>query len=209
MRVASISPASRSERVGPWLLVDTGEPTFSNANSATPLRSVVAEDLDLAIDWFKARGAHFHFAVRPGIDGPSLAELLRRGYVELPSERCLVVPFPEPPAYDGPLLIREATIDTDVEAYGRVGWNEARIGIAIAHTAAKLGFALLLGSVKGAPVASSMLAVTGDIGGLYNVHVEPAYRRQGFGTAITWAAIAAGLERGAKTIWYWRKPEGT
>lgn len=201
MRVASISPASRSERVGPWLLIDTGEPEFSAANSATPLRSVFAEDLDLAVDWFEVRGAHFHFTVRPGIDILLHSELMRRGYVQAPSERCLVVTSPQPPTYDGPLLIREATTDADIETYGRVGWDESPIGIAIARTASKLGFVLLLGSVKGAPVASSMLAATGDIGGLYNVHVETAYRRQGFGTAITWAAVAASLERGAKTIW--------
>jgi ribosomal protein S18 acetylase RimI-like enzyme len=36
---------------------------------------------------------------------------------------------------------------------------------------------------------------------VYNVSVAEPFRRRGFGEAITWAAVAAGLQRGAIDAW--------
>lgn len=46
-----------------------------------------------------------------------------------------------------------------------------------------------------------MAAVTGTIVGVYNVSVAELFRRRGFGEAVTWAAVAAGLDRGATDAW--------
>jgi predicted GNAT family acetyltransferase len=93
--------------------------------------------------------------------------------------------------------------DPTLERYGAVGWpgDARRIGIAIARTARDLGFTLLVGELDGRAVASATTVVTDGLAGIYNVVVEPEYRRRGVGTAMTWAAVAAGLDRGAKNVW--------
>lgn len=55
----------------------------------------------------------------------------------------------------------------------------------------------LVGYLDGAPVACSAMLLTGTVAGIYNVAVTAACRRRGFGTALTWAAVAAGREAGA------------
>jgi ribosomal protein S18 acetylase RimI-like enzyme len=202
-RVGHLSERSRLERKGPWLLIDTGEPEFAAANSATPVTPVGEADLAIAIDWFAARSAAFHFVVRSTTDAALLGLLKDRGYSDSPSERALDLDSPRPPAYEGPLSIREVLTDQEIDIYGGINWPSdlRHVGVAIAHTAARLGFILLLGEVGGRPVACSMAVVSGSIVGLYNVAVTEAYRRRGFGTAITWAAVEAGVRRGATTAW--------
>ena len=70
------------------------------------------------------------------------------------------------------------------------------------------GSHLLLGTVNGEPVATSLALVTGATVGVYNVHVDPAYRRRGFGAAITWAAVEAGLRDNAELAWIGASPIG-
>lgn len=54
-----------------------------------------------------------------------------------------------------------------------------------------------VGYLHGAPVACSAVLLTGPVAGIYNVAVTAACRGRGFGTALTWAAVAAGREAGA------------
>ncbi len=169
---------------------------FAVANSATPLTSVNASDVVAAVDWFGERESPFHFVVRHGIDVALEGELARLGYKRGDGERAMVLDAPRPPAYAGRLSMREVTGRADLEAYGG-----DRIGIAIARAAARFGFALLLGEVDGKAVARSMAVVTEGLVGVYNVSVAPEWRRRGFGEAITWAAVDAGLRRGASTAW--------
>jgi GNAT superfamily N-acetyltransferase len=56
--------------------------------------------------------------------------------------------------------------------------------------------ALLVGHLDGTPVASAFFYAVGNITGITGVATVPAYRRRGFGTALTWAALQAGLARG-------------
>ena len=46
-------------------------------------------------------------------------------------------------------------------------------------------------------VAGSIVVTTPPIAGIYAVFCEPGYRRRGFGTAVTWAAVKTGKEDGA------------
>ena len=50
-------------------------------------------------------------------------------------------------------------------------------------------------------VAGATAISTPGIAGIYAVSVEEPHRRQGFGAAITWAAIRSGLEMGAESAW--------
>ena len=202
-RVAHINPKSRFERKGPWLLVDTGEPEFAAANSATPVTRAAASDISAAIEWFEGSAPSFPFIVRTNADDALRAELGRLGYQPAPSERAMVLEAPRRLPYDGPLSIREVKSGLDIDIYGGVNWPPGlqHVGIAIARTAARLGFMLLLGELDGRPIACSMAVVTDAIVGIYNVGVQEPYRRRGFGAAITWAAVEAGLHAGATTAW--------
>ena len=55
---------------------------------------------------------------------------------------------------------------------------------------------LYVGYVDGQPVASSALIATHRVAGVYNVGCAPAYRRRGFGEAMTWHAVGRGAEMG-------------
>jgi ribosomal protein S18 acetylase RimI-like enzyme len=200
-RVAHINPRSSIESRGPWLLVDTAEPGFAAANSATPVGPCTPGDVDDAIEWFRARRSPITFIARSNADDALRAELARRGFETTFEERSSVLEAPAPPKYEGPLLIRRPVSGEDIEAYGG-----DRIGVAVARTAAALGFTLLLGELDGEPIATAMAVVTGEVVGVYNVGVREAYRRRGFGSAMTWAAVAAGVDQGARLAWIGATP---
>jgi GNAT superfamily N-acetyltransferase len=56
--------------------------------------------------------------------------------------------------------------------------------------------ALFVGYVDGRAVAASGLCRIGQVAEIIGVSVVPAFRRRGFGAAITWAAIGEGAVRG-------------
>jgi GNAT superfamily N-acetyltransferase len=59
--------------------------------------------------------------------------------------------------------------------------------------------ALFVGYADGRPVASAGLYRVDDIAEIGAVWTAPAYRRRGFGAALTWAALAEGKARGCVT----------
>jgi len=59
------------------------------------------------------------------------------------------------------------------------------------------GIQLFVGYLDGKAVARSMLVMSGAMAGINNVYVAPSLRKQGWGWAITEAAISAGRMLGA------------
>jgi GNAT superfamily N-acetyltransferase len=57
---------------------------------------------------------------------------------------------------------------------------------------------LYAGRVDGELVATSMLVVTGAVGGIYWVATDEAHRGRGYGEALTWAAVAGGRDAGCR-----------
>jgi GNAT superfamily N-acetyltransferase len=55
---------------------------------------------------------------------------------------------------------------------------------------------VFVGRVDGEPVSCSLLSVTGETAGVYNVATPERFRGRGFGEALTWAAIDEGARRG-------------
>jgi N-acetylglutamate synthase len=58
-----------------------------------------------------------------------------------------------------------------------------------------------VGEVDGQPVATALGVTTGELTAIYSVATDPAFRRRGFGTALTARAAADGVLAGAAWCW--------
>src|SRR4051812_42093717 len=56
--------------------------------------------------------------------------------------------------------------------------------------------AVVLGRSGGQPVSTAMVSISGTTAGVYNVATTPERQRNGYGAAMTWAAIRAGQQLG-------------
>lgn len=65
-----------------------------------------------------------------------------------------------------------------------------------------------IGYLDDEPVTSSTLLLAGGIASVYDVSTPPSLRRQGFGGAITFAAMQEALKRGYDYAWIWSSPMG-
>jgi GNAT superfamily N-acetyltransferase len=91
-----------------------------------------------------------------------------------------------------------------LEAYGRVlasafGMPESMAGLLVNDKLLEApGVTGLLGLADGEPVATSAVHRHERIAGIYNVAVRPDAGGNGFGTALTWAAVRHGAQDGAE-----------
>jgi ribosomal protein S18 acetylase RimI-like enzyme len=65
-----------------------------------------------------------------------------------------------------------------------------------------------IGYLNDHPVTSATLLLAGGIASVYNVSTPPSLRRQGFGSAITYAALQAAQKRGYQAAYIWSSPLG-
>ena len=65
-----------------------------------------------------------------------------------------------------------------------------------------------IGYLGDQPVTSATLLVAGGIASVYDVSTPPAFRRQGFGGAITFAYIAGSAAARVRPAWIWSSPMG-
>lgn len=101
-------------------------------------------------------------------------------------------PVPDPPLPPAELEMRIVTDEAGLETwYGAAPQMRPYI---------PLGFALdgdvrmVVGSVDGTPVTTSGVFRTDRVAGIYAVGTAEAFRRRGYGAAVTWAAIRAGRD---------------
>lgn len=112
-------------------------------------------------------------------------------------ESALVLPrlpaaFPPPPPE---LTIRVVTDAAGFAAFQAISRTPPEYIPSLA-AATDPAVALLVGYRTDTPVASSRLSCLGTIADVMGVTTDPDYRRRGYGTAMTWAAIAEGARRG-------------
>jgi len=67
---------------------------------------------------------------------------------------------------------------------------------------------LFVGRLDGRPVGTSIAIRSGGVSGVYNVGTRPQARRRGVGTALTWAAVAAGRAWGCDVVVLQSSPMG-
>ncbi len=188
------------------LLANTGGPfaQFNIAFLKPPMQEVDAA-IDRGEQFFGDRGFPFRFGVRD--DGRDLVakRLLDAGYIEQPAVPTFVLPeIAAPPALPAGLEIVEVVPGPIADEYRGVA--ERGFGFPAGMGQVALSDAVLthpdathlLGRVDGEPVATSLLQMSNEVAGIYFVACEENHRRKGYGEALTWAAAAAGAQRGAR-----------
>jgi GNAT superfamily N-acetyltransferase len=156
-----------------------------------------------AIEWFAMRGANVRFDLRGSVDGALLAAATVEGCAFKFREAVMLLhPLAASMAPITRLDLREVTSDRDVELYcsvDREEFSDQDFQRAMVERSLQMeGVSLHLGLLEGRPVSRSMAIVRGELVGVHNVYTPPAFRKQGFGTALTAAAVEAGRLAGAR-----------
>jgi N-acetylglutamate synthase len=70
------------------------------------------------------------------------------------------------------------------------------------------GVSLYLVEADGVPVATALGVVSGDVAGVFNIAVAPAFRRRGYGRLATAAVLSDGYAAGARTAYLTATADG-
>ncbi|MEY2445238.1 MAG: hypothetical protein QOE00_1818 [Ilumatobacteraceae bacterium] len=190
--------------VGPLTLVSTGIgiPFFNGAYliapTEEPQRLVTA-----AIEFFTEQNVPWLLWVREGMC-PAMLDAGRamglRGAGGPPAMG--LDPIPPVPATPPGLTIEIATTIDELADHAAVLRDGFEMPPAIVDRLIQPSLieepnaAALVGRIDRTPVSCSLVTITGTTAGIYNVATPPAFRGQGYGAALTWAAIAEGARRG-------------
>ena len=127
--------------------------------------------------------------------------LLRRGWTPDGEEPALVLPQPPHvlPAPPDALTVRIVADAAGLRDFRSIACTPERF-LPSLEAATTPGVAVLTGYVDGAPVATSRVSVHGDVADIMGVVTHPDWRRRGFGTAMTWAALDRAVIMDARTF---------
>ncbi|HET7034400.1 MAG TPA: GNAT family N-acetyltransferase [Thermomicrobiaceae bacterium] len=108
-------------------------------------------------------------------------------------------PIPAAPPPPAELEIRLVTTEAELADFMALSGTGSRWVPSLA-AARDPGVALLVGYLRDEPVATARISCLGAVGEINGVGTLPDQRRRGYGTAMTWAAIAEGQRRGCDAI---------
>jgi hypothetical protein len=197
-----VSAGDRRERPGIFAFV-TGLP-MSLFNGCVVTHPVGAAELDSALDWVRERSASFRFWVSDGLGAEQahLSTLLAREPSPFPG--MTLHPIPEPPSPAPGVTVEPVDADGADEFVAIL--VQAGFPPAMSRELLSPGFvadpsvSLFIGRLDGEPVGTSLALRSPSASGVYNVVTLERARRRGVGTALTWAAAAAGRAWGRDTI---------
>jgi GNAT superfamily N-acetyltransferase len=141
---------------------------------------------------------------------PAVVAVLEAGGWEMEEEEPALVLLELPPTIPSPpagLTIRRVTDEPGLEDFRTVTGTGTAIIPSLA-AATDPGVACFVGYVDGVPAATARLVCLGSIVEITGIVTVPAHRRRGYGTALTWAAIAEGAARGCTTATLTATPLG-
>lgn len=185
---------------GPGLFAFVTGLPFSFFNGCVVVQPTRPARLDAALDWLASRGLPHRLWIDE-VDLPGLREVaLGHGFQQ--DERrypgMVLGATPDaPPPPDGVTV--DPVTDAGLDAF-RAVLVEGGMDPASARQMFSESFAgdpdvqLFVGCLDGVAVGTSVAIRTGDVSGVYAVGTRPAARRRGVGTALSWAAVAAGRE---------------
>lgn len=198
---------------GPFRAFDSGPGVLANVVIAGEPPGRGPFPLEAVEAWYAARRSEFRMAVREPHDAALVAALVERGYVRGTAEPALALAPLVAPAAEPPAPLEIAVVDSEklALAYARAEGDDGSLDLRATIARRSLGepgCTMVAGFIDGMPVARAMALVTGELAGVFNVTVRPGYRRKGFGTAITNAALAAGARDGATAAMLATTPMG-
>ena len=176
-------------------------------NGCIVTRPAAYEDVTAALDWVAERDVPYRLWIHEELpDG--LAQTMRERGMEphswLVPQMVLVQP-PEPPASAPGVTVRSVSDGRSLDEYRQV-YVEDGTSEDVARRLFSDSFAadpdveLMLASLDGRAVGTSLAIRTDEIAGVYAVATLSDARRRGVGTAATWAAVAAGRAWGCDTV---------
>lgn len=166
------------------------------------------------LDEVAAADVPFSMLLRPGSDAALTDLAAARGMKPAGERPCMVL---DATAWDG------GTGGAPGLAIRRLGPDEAQVHVRLSAAAAgvpeepSLPFADLLrldglrcyvGEVDGRPVATAFGVTLGEFTAIFNVATDAAFRRRGFGTALSARAVTDGILAGSSWCWLQASEDG-
>ena len=175
-------------------------------NGCVVTGSVDPAELDSAVAWVRTSNAPFRVWVSAGLgaERAHLGQAPGLAAQEAPYPGMALHPVPDPPAPATGVTV--APVDPDGSDDFLAVLVEAGLERDLALRLFLHGFAsdpavaLFLARIDGDPVGVSLAISSDSASGVYNVVTLERARRRGVGTALTWAAVAAGTAWGRDTI---------
>jgi ribosomal protein S18 acetylase RimI-like enzyme len=160
--------------------------------------------LQLTAEFFTGGDGSFGLLFEAATQHPVEAEVIARGWQIVEDEPALVMsPLPAAPSPPDGLSLRclhhpaelEIFLETAAAGFGMApGSLDSMRPDAACMQDPLIGH--FVGACEGRPVTVAQYCSVEGIAVIAGVATLPAYRRRGFGTAITWAAIAEASARG-------------
>src|SRR5262245_5870069 len=167
---------------------------------------VEPEEIDSAVAWVKASGAPFRVWVAEGLadERDHLARVPWLTAQQAPYPGMVLHPVPDPPAPSAGVTVRPVAadgIDGFLAVLVEAGLErDLALRLFLHGFATDSAVALFVGRLDADPVGVSLAIRSDSASGVYNVVTLERARRRGVGTALTWAAAAAGSEWGRDTV---------
>jgi len=200
--VAAALPGAETARVGEWFVYDAGveNPEFNVAYVAGDADGAAGQ-LSAVAAWFTARGADWRFKLRTGTEDGVIAALAGRS-IETPRREPFLAISLDQVAEDAlESMVKPVMSRDDLAAYESFDLVRGRPAEwSIAGAVMDLpGCSLWLArAADGTPVARAMSVALGPVATVHNVFVGDAFRRRGYGRAVTAAALHAARRAGCE-----------
>lgn len=179
---------------------------FNSAFVLPGSRRSMVDRVVRAIEFYAHQGVPFVLRTRREV-GPDLPDAARRLGLEETNQLPLMVLAEIPPVPRLPegLRVQKVTDDDGLADHRAVvassfGVPDEAARQLFTHATIDMpGTEMFVGYLDAEPVATSLVSVTGEVAGVYNVATVEAWRGRGLGAALTWSAIGAGARRGASS----------
>jgi N-acetylglutamate synthase len=208
---------------GAWVLQEGGAIAWVSGVGLPALNGVWAERTDPdpgavagLLDRVHATGLPYCLMLRPGAS-PALAGIAAARAMSL-SEQVPLMVLEEPAAVTGArqpagLALRQLSpeqvdLHVRVAAAGFEAPEEPLVQLMTPDVLRLPGVRCYLGEAGGEPVTTGLGVTLGGFTGVFSVATPPAYRRRGYGAAVTARAVADGLAAGATWAWLQSSPPG-
>lgn len=198
-------PGMERHALGEWVLRAARAAT-GRANSTWPVGGPacpVTEAVDVVERWYGARGLRPMFQVFDGAPGAVVAELDRRGYVEVPGALVMAASMTDPgiertcrSAGDGPEVRTSAGPTAPFAAL--VGDDDRVTEMAATDRPQRY---VTVHAADGTTLGGGLATLDGRAVGVFAMRTVGPARRSGVATRVLGSLLAAARADGADTVW--------